>query len=399
MSCARRTGDILYTAAFGSVWSQHGVIVRTPVVRQGRCKVLLDLVARLSRDRNLQFWFLQVLGWSGWLVLFTIRDAYWGLPFERTVLLLVNALAGLLLTTCLRYLYQAIWDRPVIVRVIVVVVASYLMAAIWQPVKNYAQFVYYDEFKDIAEYGYRAYFNGIIGYSYFLMMGWSGLYFGIKYYNLLQDEQQRAVRAESLAHEAQLRMLRYQLNPHFLFNTLNAISTLILDKQTEAANQMVGRLSNFLRYSLDNDPMQKVDLEHEVNTMKLYLEIEQVRFEERLQVRFEIADDTRSALVPSMLLQPLVENAIKYAVAASESGGEICISSERVGRDLLLQVVDNGPGVEFINGRMPTFTGVGIVNTRERLAQLYGSGQSIRFAPALPHGLQVEIRIPFETEA
>ena len=102
-----------------------------------------------------------------------------------------------------------------------------------------------------------AFFDGAIS-AWWVMLVWSGLYFGIKYYMLLQEERQRNLKVMSMAHEAQLKMLRYQLNPHFLFNTLNAISTLILDKDTELANTMVTRLSRFLRYSLDNDPMQKV---------------------------------------------------------------------------------------------------------------------------------------------
>lgn len=357
---------------------------------------------QLTSNPNLQFWIFQVVGWTGWVTLFAIRDFYWGQPFERSALLLVDAIAGLLITTALRYVYRAVWDEAIWVRVIAVFGGSYVMAAIWQPIKNYSQFVYYDEFDKIAEYGMMAYFSGMIGYSWFLILGWSGLYFGIKYYNLLEIERRRSIKAESLAHEAQLRMLRYQLNPHFLFNTLNAISTLILEKNNDSANHMVRKLSNFLRYSLDIDPMQKVELEHEINTMKLYLEIEQVRFEDRLCVEFAIDEGARKALVPSLILQPLVENSIKYAVAASEKGGKISINAKVFAGDLVLQVADDGPGIPFEQGprgpRMPEFNGVGITNTRERLRELYGDKQSCKFSRALPQGLQIDIRIPFETE-
>lgn len=357
----------------------------------------------LATDSNTQFWMLQLAAWTSWVVLFAIRDFYWGQPFERIALLIVDAIAGMALTTALRYLYRAVWDEAIWIRVAAVVVGSYVTAAIWQPVKNYSQFFYYDEFDKMAEYGIMAYFNGMIGYSWFLILGWSGLYFGIKYYNLLQLERQKSIRAESMAHEAQLRMLRYQLNPHFLFNTLNAISTLILEENNSSANHMVRKLSNFLRYSLDNDPMQKVDLEHEINTMKLYLEIEQVRFEDRLTVEFNVDEGARRALVPSLILQPLVENSIKYAVAASETGGKITINAKKFAGDLMLQVVDDGEGIPFEQGaggklRMPEFKGVGLTNTRERLRELYGDKQSCKFSQALPHGLQIDIRIPFETE-
>lgn len=356
-------------------------------------------LSEIYQNRNYQFWILQLLGWSGWVTLFALRDAYWGQPYERILLLVVDAIAGLILTTGLRHIYRGVWDWSLTHRIITVLIASYLMAAIWQPIKNFSQFYYYQDFDLIVAYGYMGYFSGIIGYSYFLMLGWSGLYFALKFYRLLQLETERSIRAESLAHESQLRMLRYQLNPHFLFNTLNAISTLILEKNTESANAMVSKLSHFLRYSLDKDPMQRVDLEHEVNTMQLYLEIEQVRFDDRLHVEFEIADDTKRALVPSLILQPLVENSIKYAVAARETGGTIRISSSRQGESLHLSVADDGPGISTEDGQLPDFSGVGIANTRDRLKQLYGSGHSCTFGEAEPSGLQVDILLPYEVES
>lgn len=358
-----------------------------------------SLVERFSRDRNLQFWTLQVFGWTGWIVLFMARGIYWGDPLEMVGVLAVDALVGMALTTGLRYLYRAVWNSSILARVVTVLVASYVAAAIWQPVKNYVQFASTGQFATVEKYGAIAYFEGLLGYSYFLLIGWSVLYFGIKFYNLLQQETRRSMKAESMAHEAQLRMLRYQLNPHFLFNTLNAISTLILARNTDSANRMVGRLSNFLRYSLDNDPMQKVSLDHEINTMKLYLDIEQVRFEDRLKVVFDVDEDARKALVPSLVLQPLVENSIKYAVADREEGGEIRIAARVFAGDLLLEVSDNGPGIEMADGKVPEFRGVGIANTRERLAQMYGEDQACQFSRAEPHGLKIEIRIPFETDA
>jgi LytS/YehU family sensor histidine kinase len=291
-----------------------------------------------------------------------------------------------------------VWERPIAVRVITVLAVSYVLAAVWQVIKNAFQFYYFHEFEAVDEYGYMAYINGIIGYSYFLFLCWSGMYFGLKFYRLLQEEKEKSIRAESQAHESQLRMLRYQLNPHFLFNTLNAISTLILEKDTELANAMVSKLSNFLRYSLDKDPMQKVDLEHEINTMNLYLEIEQVRFDERLRVVINIDDAARKALVPSLLLQPMVENSIKYAVANRVEGGKITITGKVFAGDLLLEISDDGPGIPTENGKLPKFTGVGLTNTQERLQELYGAKHSCKIGSALPHGLKIEIRVPFETE-
>ena len=159
-----------------------------------------------------------------------------------------------------------------------------------------------------------AYVAYALSYIY-VVLAWVGLYLGIKYYGQLQDETRRALAARTMAHQAQLKMLRYQLNPHFLFNTLNAISTLILDRDNATANRMVQGLSAFLRHSLDNDPMQRVTLRQELDALTLYLGIEKIRFAERLRVETDIDEDCWRALLPSLLLQPLVENAIKYAVA------------------------------------------------------------------------------------
>ena len=231
-----------------------------------------------------------------------------------------------------------------------------------------------------------------------VMLCWTGLYFGIKYYQLLQDERERGLKIATMAHETQLKMLRYQLNPHFLFNTLNAISTLILDKDGQLANTMVTRLSHFLRYSLDNDPMQKVTLSQEIEAMKLYLDIEKVRFAERLQVQFEIEEAARTALVPSLLLQPLVENAIKYAIAQSVHGGTIKIAARTFADELLLEVIDDGPGMTPLKKRPSDRQGVGLENIRERLRELYNGNQSFGVGTTDPHGLTIHIRIPLELE-
>ena len=174
-------------------------------------------------------------------------------------------------------------------------------------------------------------FFGAILLDFALLAAWSALYYGINYYLLLEEEIDQRARLENQASSAQLAMLRYQLNPHFLFNTLNSISTLVLLKQTERANAMLARLSSFLRYTLANEPTAQVTLAQEVETLKLYLEIEKMRFEDRLRPHFRIDAETIGARLPSLLLQPLVENAIKYAVTPSEDGADIWISRDAGG--------------------------------------------------------------------
>jgi two-component system, LytTR family, sensor kinase len=227
-----------------------------------------------------------------------------------------------------------------------------------------------------------------------LLLCWSALYYGVKFYERLQLEREATLRQSALAQEAQLKMLRYQLNPHFLFNTLNAISTLVLDGQNRTANLAVSRLSEFLRYTLDQDPMKKVTLRQELDALNLYLGIEKLRFGDRLRLEFDVDERAESALVPSLLLQPLVENAMKYAIAPREQGGSVTVIAGIEGGRLRLAVVDDGPGLPpamaNAKGR-----GVGLRNTRERLKVLYGGAHAIEVADASP-GLRVEMRLPLE---
>ena len=222
------------------------------------------------------------------------------------------------------------------------------------------------------------------------------MYFGIKYYQLLQSERQKALKATTMAHEAQLKMLRYQLNPHFLFNTLNAISTLVLVKENKDANLMVSKLSDFLRYTLNTDPIKKVPLEQELHALKLYLDIERVRFDERLKVNIDVSEQAKQALVPSLILQPIIENAIKYAIAHLSEGGVIDIKAQVFANELLLEVGDNGPGTELENGKLVNAQGVGIANTKDRLKTLYENNYSFVLSHNTPSGLKVNLRVPFE---
>ncbi len=254
---------------------------------------------------------------------------------------------------------------------------------------SYARFV-----EDwMAKEPWYSVFSGALSSTY-LLVCWSGLYFGIKYYETLQKQREEALHASALAQEAQVKMLRYQLNPHFMFNTLNAISTLILDGQGKVANQAVGRLSDFLRYTLDQDPMKKVTLRQELDALNLYLGIEQLRFGDRLRLEFDVDEAACSGLVPSLILQPLVENALKYAVAPREEGGRLRIIAQLESGHLNLVVADDGPGLP-VGVELGTGRGVGFRNTRERLAALYGEHQTLAVRFSRP-GLRIEITLPFE---
>ena len=195
-------------------------------------------------------------------------------------------------------------------------------------------------------------------------------------------------------------MLRYQLNPHFLFNTLNAISTLVLSKATEPANEMLTKLSQFLRYSLDHSPLDRVSLAQELKTCQLYLDIERVRFGDRLKIDIEVPDEAGQGLVPSMLLQPVIENSIKHGISKQEQGGTISIYAAKAGEALEITVIDDGPGLSAEQESDTQFSfsnGVGVSNIRSRLAEMYSVHHSLTFFNQPLRGLAVKIRIPYAT--
>lgn len=355
----------------------------------------------LLQDKRYLFWLLQLAGWSSWGFSYYLGILVWGDPPDNYFWYLpVVSLIGVLITLALRFVYRATWEQSIPVRAAAVVSGSYLAGAAWMAIRASIFFSFWPEqLKSRGEepMPWYSYLDGTIS-AFWVMLAWSALYVGIKYYLLMQEEKQRGLAAMAMAHEAQLKMLRYQLNPHFLFNTLNAISTLILEQETRQANDMVTRLSRFLRYSLDNNPKLKVTVAEEIKALQLYLDIEKVRFGDRLQLYFNVAPEASSALMPSLLLQPLVENAIKYAIASSLEGGSIAVSAWVSGDQLLLSVADDGPGLDLRNGRAPRGGGVGISNSRERLRALYGEAQSFRLSTTEPHGLTISIRLPLELE-
>lgn len=346
----------------------------------------------LRRNRNLLFWGLHTLGWSAYLITQYMGALLYEKPAEYINVVLIAGASGFLLSAPLRYVYRWLWSKPPLVIIPSVMFTAWLTALAWRVVINtsYARFV-----EDwMAREPWYGIFGGALSSTY-LLLCWSGLYFGIKYYETLQTQREETLRASALAQEAQVKMLRYQLNPHFLFNTLNAISTLILDNQGKVANQAVGRLSEFLRYTLDQDPMKKVTLRQEMDALNLYLGIEKLRFGERLRLQFDIDEAAYPALVPSLILQPLIENALKHAIAPREEGGRLRIEAHTDDeRTIKLIVQDDGPGLP-VGVHLGEGRGVGFRNTRERLAVLYGEHQTLAVRFARP-GLRLEITLPFE---
>ena len=210
----------------------------------------------------------------------------------------------------------------------------------------------------------------------------------------LADARAAALAAEAQASAARLAALRYQLNPHFLFNTLNAVSSAVITGRKDEAESMLARLAEFLRLTLAADPEAMIPLEDELATLQAYLEIESVRFRDRLGVEFSCPNELRGALVPSFVLQPLIENAIKHGVALTSRPVTIRLEASRDGDDLVVIVEDDGEAVAHPPGGM----GVGLTNVRQRLEVLYGVRGVLQAAPR-ERGFLVLVRLPLRFEA
>jgi two-component system LytT family sensor kinase len=219
-----------------------------------------------------------------------------------------------------------------------------------------------------------------------------GIGYGREYYKKFREREVRAAQLRTQLTQAQLQSLKMQLHPHFLFNTFNTISSL-MHKSVDDADRVLALLGDLLRYSLHNVGVQEVTLREEIDFLQRYLEIEQTRFGDRLRIRINVEPEVLDCKVPNLILQPLVENAIRYAVGPRASGGSIEISARQVIGSLKISVVDDGPGLpEGYN--LPAHEGVGLRNSRERLDQLYGENHRFILSNKSPKGLEVAIVIP-----
>jgi two-component system LytT family sensor kinase len=353
----------------------------------------MPTLEQFRTNRSVLFWSLHAAGWAAYFITQYFGALLYEKPSSYGRVFAVAALAGFVLSMPLRYIYRRLWGRPPRTIILGVLATCYITALALRVVIN----VSYREFVEPDWHAQTLFelFGGALSTMY-LLLCWSGLYFGIKFYESQRKQEQAMLKAVALAQESQLKMLRYQLNPHFLFNTLNAISTLILDNQNRKANHAVTRLSEFLRYTLDQDPMKKVTLRQEIEALDLYLGTERLRFGERLRLEYAIEEPALHALVPSLLLQPLLENSLKYAVSAREQGGLVRIEGRTREGLLELSVIDDGPGLREGTAGPGERRGVGLRNTRERLAVLYGENCRFAVLNSQP-GLRVDMALPLET--
>jgi two-component system, LytTR family, sensor kinase len=230
----------------------------------------------------------------------------------------------------------------------------------------------------------------------YLMICWAilGVSQALDYYRMYRDRALKASQLQARLMQAQLQVLKMQLHPHFLFNTLHTISAL-MHQDVHLADRMVARLAELLRITLENAKTQEVPLRQEIDFLKPYIEIQQARLGQRLAVDLDVPADVLGALVPNLILQPLIENAIQHGIAPRAEGGRIEVRARRLDQALELQVCDTGPGLPGTNGYQE---GVGLANTRARLRQLYGEEQHFRLSNRSQGGLMVQLTIPFHEE-
>ena len=223
-------------------------------------------------------------------------------------------------------------------------------------------------------------------------------FYAFSFYRRFREGQLRTLQLEAQLSQAQLHALKMQLHPHFLFNTLHSISAL-LNKDPQASRRMITRLGDFLRLTLENSGAQEVTLQKEMEFLTCYLEIERVRFQDRLVTRTDLGEETLDAKVPNLILQPIVENAIRHAIAPRSTPGLIEIEAKQDGNKLRIQVRDNGPGIsEHRTSESVLNKGLGLTNTGTRLEQLYGTAHLFDLRNSSEGGLVVTLEIPFHRD-
>ncbi|NVD44524.1 sensor histidine kinase [Qipengyuania atrilutea] len=356
-----------------------------------------------NKDRA--FWNLQFVGWSGALLLRSATALAGGQELSFLIVIIIEMITGFSISLILSVVYRQLLGRRPLITWGLSSLALLIAVGVMAFIDSWTIILYRQE----ADASFGSILIGIAFLDVMLLGAWSALYYAINFYLQIEMQADRMLRLEAQAASAQLDMLRYQLNPHFLFNTLNSISTLVLLKQTEPANAMLTRLSSFLRHTLITQPSGKVTLAQEIETLKLYLDIERMRFEERLRTSFRVQHEAAVACLPSLLLQPLVENAIKYAVSPQEEGAKISLVAQRLGSRLRISVSDTGPGMRTeaewarhergpSGGSRPVSMGVGLANIRNRLEQAYGDDHSFEIRSPEDSGFTVIIEIPYEVD-
>lgn len=351
---------------------------------------MLSMFARENSQRT--FWVLQVMGWSCYAFFVYVAVIRPGLTpenvFASTVHLSIEVLSGVAVTTVMRWVIHRIPRRASTAMSIGVYLFLVLFASIiWNLIKLWgfelANGIQLNSWSD-NDFGSWYLFTSAT------TVGWLAMYWLLRSVRAVAIEKERAHIAESLAKQAQLKTLTSQLNPHFMFNSLNAISTLVLKNENMRALSMIESLSEFLRYSLDGHSDQHL-LAEELELLDLYLNIEKVRFGDRFTVELNVDESLLEQQVPSFILQMFAENAMKHAISGMSEGGLLRIGVKAGAETIEMCVEDNGTG--FSLSEQPS-TGIGIDNVRRRLKALYGAQAQLLIRDSSLGGVKVKITMP-----
>jgi two-component system LytT family sensor kinase len=349
-------------------------------------------------------WLVYFLIWTAVGLFFASYSPLWGshvfkAPVRWDETLITNltfyyiwaCIAPLVLWLGRRFRFErATWFSSLLVHIptsVVVSAAQLFIAEIVTQSLSREPLKLYDAFREIQRTVAMYFHMNLLTYWAVLGAG-----YGREYYRKFRDREMRAVQLQAQLTQAQLQALKMQLHPHFLFNTFNTISSL-MHRSVDEADRVLAVLGDLMRYSLQNVGVQEVTLSEELEFLKHYLEIEHARFGDRLKVKFDVDPEVIDEKLPNLILQPLVENSIRYAVAPRANGGSIEISARRDHRTLQIKIVDDGPGLPP-GFTLQTSKGIGLRNSASRMEQIYGKEQKFELANLSPNGLQITIVLP-----
>jgi Histidine kinase len=336
------------------------------------------------------FWPLQIGGWA----LYGLATAIAYIPFRhmrenvdyQVAFVCSTFLASFILYACCHFLWRR--STPLGSALLVSVGLSYILGVLCTVVSALTALHLADNHAPLSwsMVAARAFEGAII------LIAWSALYFGIKHYGTVEEQRARVLASEATAREAQLQALRYQIQPHFLFNTLNAISSLVVSKQPERATEMIAKLAALLRNTLSFPEAHLVSFREELAVTEEYLSIEQVRFGPRLNVSLTVSPEAAEAQVPRFLLQPIVENAIRHGIARCPNGGGISITASVIEGQLRIAIENDY--AEGLQQRGDEGSGLGLANTRTRLETLYGEKGQVTVTSTHNNRFLVSLQFP-----
>lgn len=336
-----------------------------------------------------------LLFWIGQFSILTVSRILYGAGDDESFLLprVLVTLAGIALSFAIAALHQRSWGETLIRRLMLAITLAVIGAGA-HAIANYTIFRVLLPAEHVKGLNLAGYSMAALQW-FWSYAALSGLLLAITYSSELNENERRTAQLQREAHAAHLRALRYQLNPHFMFNTLNSIASLVSTHEVGLAERMVENLADFLRAGLALDPTEDIPLGEEIELQSLYLAIEAVRFPNRLVVEIDVPEEVRCVRVPSLIIQPLVENAVRHAVTPSIVPVTLIVAAQRVGDCLEIEVRNSaGSGKQRLS--LGGGTGVGITNVAERLAARYGHDCGFTSGPEPDGGFAVRFAIPIE---